>query len=498
MLSLRPYQNESIFHLRAGFANKHKRQVLTLPTGAGKTVVFCEMVRMAFEKGTRTIILTDRTELFKQTIKSLDRVGVSVEEISPNRKYVYEHATIYLGMVETLKRRKHLDLDPELIIIDEAHKGNFTSIIEQFPNARIIGATATPEGKHFFKYYTNIVQNIDVPDLVASGYLVNCKGYQMQDDVSDLDSKAGEYTDHSLLQHYDKPKLYAGVIEWWRKYANQKKTICFNVNIEHTIKTHEAFLNAGISSEYVTSKTPKEERDRILAAFTAGHFQVLNNCGILTTGYDEPTIQCVIMNRATKSLPLYLQCVGRGSRVLPGVIDGISTDEERISAIAASAKPSFIFLDFGMNHDRLGLWNEPRLWKLNPPREKKDSIAPVKACGNEECGCLVAVSATICSFCGYKFPVKESTLLEGVMVEVTPKVPEGLRGKNISDLDIDQLLELEKSKKYKPSFIWRVIRSMGEEGIKYYAKIKGYKNGWIQRQIDDMDNCEFTDYRLTN
>lgn len=497
MISLRPYQSESIFHLRAGFAAKHQRQVLTLPTGAGKTVVFCEMARMAFEKGTVTLILTDRTELFKQTIKSLTRIGVSVEEISPNKTYIYEGATIYLGMVETLKRRKNLAIEPELIIIDESHKGNFTSILERFPKAKVIGATATPVGKHFFEWYQNIVQVIDVPDLVASGYLVKCKAYQMEDDFSDLQTKAGEFTDYSLLAHYDKPKLYDGVIDWWRKYAEGKKTICFNVNIEHTIKTHETFIAAGISSEYVTSKTPKEERDRILAAFSAGHFSVLNNCGILTTGYDEPTIECVILNRATKSLPLFLQCIGRGSRTLKGVIDNCKTDDERLSAIAASAKPNFITLDFGMNHDRLGMWNEPRLWKLKEPREKQESAAPVKTCGNKECGCLVPISIMQCGFCGYIFPAKVAELKQGVMVEVTPKVPDGLKGKHISDLSIDQLFELETSKAYKSTFIWRVIRSMGEDAIKTYAALKEYKSGWIKRQIEDMGNSEYTDYRLT-
>lgn len=496
MISLRPYQLESIVHLRHGFANKHQRQVLTLPTGAGKTVVFCEMARMAFEKGTVTLILTDRTELFKQTIKSLTRIGVSVEEIGPNRTYIYEGATIYLGMVETLKRRKMLNINPELIIIDESHKGNFTSILERYPKAKVIGATATPQGNHFFKYYQNIVQIIDVPDLVAKGYLVSCKAYQMVDDFSDLQTKAGEFTDNSLLAHYDKPKLYSGVISWWKKYAKGLKTICFNVNIEHTIKTHQSFIAAGISSEYVTSKTPKEERDRILAAFSAGHFSVLNNCGILTTGYDEPTIECVVMNRATKSLPLFLQCIGRGSRTLKGVIDNCTTDEERLSAIAKSAKPSFIVLDFGMNHDRHGMWNEPRLWKLKQPREKQESAAPVKTCQNEECGCLVPISAVKCSFCGYEFPIKASSLAEGVMVEVTPKVPDNLKGRHVSDLSISELFELEESKKYKASFIWRVIRSMGKPAIEEYAQKKNYKSGWVKRQVDAMGDSEFTDYKL--
>jgi len=481
MINLRPYQSESILQLRQGFANKHQRQVLCLPTGAGKTVVFSEMVRLAAEKGTVTIVLTDRTELFKQTLASLGKIGISVEEISPNKKNTYLHATVYLAMVETIKRRSDVInlLQPALIIVDEAHKGNFTRILDLFHNARVIGATATPEGKHFYKYYQNIIQNIDIPELVEQGFLVDCKAYQMQDDFSDLTVKAGEFTDASLLGHFDKPKLYDGVITEWNKVAFGLKTICFNVNIQHTINTHNAFITAGISSEYITSKTPKLDRERILSAYKSGAFLVLNNCGILTTGYDEPSIECVIMNRATKSLPLFLQCFGRGSRLYPN-------------------KTKFIGLDFGMNHDRFGMWNEAREWKLKPPKEKKESVAPVKECGNIECGCLCAVSARFCKYCGYVFPVKESTPNEGVLVEVKAKIPSELIGKKISELTLSELMELEFSKKYKPSFIWRVVRSFGEDAIKEYARLKKFKYGWIQRQISDIDNCEFTDYKIKN
>lgn len=498
MINLRPYQNESIIQLRHGFANKYQRQVLCLPTGAGKTVVFSEMVRMAAERGTVTIVLTDRTELFKQTVKSLSRIGVAVEEISPNKKNTFLGATIYLAMVETIKRRSDVInlLRPQLIIADEAHKGNFTRILDLFPDARVIGATATPEGKHFFKYYQNIVQNVDIPDLIEQGFLVDYMAYQMEDDFSDLEVKAGEFTDASNFSHFDKPTLYDGVIKEWNRLAKGLKTICFNVNIAHTINTHNAFLQAGISSEYITSKTTKEERERILNAFKNGAFTVLNNCGILTTGYDEPTIQCVIMNRATKSLPLFLQCFGRGSRILEGVIDGLKTDEERLSSISLSDKPSFIGLDFGMNHNRHGMWNEAREWKLKKPKEKKESITPVKECKNEECGCLNPVSARICKYCGTPFPLKEKSLLEGIMVEVSPRAPDEIIGRKISSLSISELLLLEASKKYKSSFIWRVVRSHGEEAIKEYADIKGYKSGWLKRQIQELDNCEYTDYKI--
>ena len=474
-ISLRKYQSESIDLLREGFRAGYQRQVLCLPTGAGKTVVFSEMVRAAAEKATTTLVLTDRTELFKQTISALGRAGVVVEEIRPGKNNIYTEARIYLGMVETLKRRKYLQIKPQLIILDEAHKGSFNSIIDQFPLAKVIGATATPEGKHFFGTYQNIVQNIDIPELIELGFLSPCKAYQMEDDISDLQVKAGEYTDQSLMIHFDKPKLYSGVIENWQKFAPNTKTICFNVNIEHTMKMNQAFLDAGISSEYITSKTPKAERERILNGFKTGAFLVLNNCGILTTGYDEPSIETVVMNRATKSLPLFLQCAGRGSRIYPG-------------------KDRFTLLDFGMNHDRHGMWDEARTWKIKKPKEKIDGIVAVKTCKNEDCGCLLPVSTRVCKYCGYEFPIKEAEEQNGIMVEVKPKPPTALIGMKISDLTIQDLLDLEKSKSYKPSFIWRVVRSMGVEAIDQYGQLKGYSRGWSYRQKLDIENSNFTDY----
>lgn len=475
-MELRTYQKNSILQLRDGFKT-NKRQVLCLPTGAGKTVVFSEMVRLAFEKGTKTIVLTDRTELFKQTLRSLSNFGIAVEEIKPSKKNIYTEAKIFLAMVETVSRRKSIlsQIYPTLIIIDEAHKGNFNKIIDIYPDARVIGATATPVGKHFFKYYTNIVQNIDVPELVGSGFLSPCRPYQMVDDFSDLETKRGEFTDFSLYAHFDKPVIYDGVIDQWKKYALGKKTIVFNVNIDHTEKTTQRFLKEGIPSECITSKTPAKERERILNAFSSGAFPVLNNCGILTTGYDEPSIECVVVNRATKSLPLWLQMCGRGSRVF--------TD-----------KNEFILLDFGGNHDRHGLWNEPREWSLKPPKKKKDAVAPVKSC--PKCEAMLHASIMTCNFCGYIFPKKEGENKDGKMVEVMPYVPLEFSGLRISELNIDDLIKLQRAKKYKPSFIWRVMRSRGEEALNIYAKKMGYTNGWVYRQTKDLHDSNFTDYKL--
>lgn len=478
---LRPYQNEAISLIRDGFKNGHKRIVLCLPTGAGKTVVFSEMVRLSAERGTRTVVLTNRTELFKQTFKSLSRINVPVQMIAAGERKFSPLATVTVAMVETLARRQHVlnELHPELIIIDEAHIGSFNKIIDAFPNARFIGATATPVGKHFHKYYTHMVANIDIPELVQQDYLVPCKAFQMQDDISDLETDStGEYTEKSQFKHFNKSKLFDGVVKEYKTRCLGKKAIVFNVNIEHAENMTKAFKDAGIPSYCLTSNTSPEERNRILQGFKDGLFPVLNNANILTTGFDEPSIEVVIMNRATKSLPLFLQCCGRGSRLHPG-------------------KTHFTVLDFGMNHTEHGLWQEPRNWSIAPPKKKRAGVvkeAPIKKC--QQCEAINPATARTCAYCGFDFPVNDKELPTGIMVELQPKVPNHIVGKRAGELELEQLKELQLSKKYKPTYVWRIVRSKGQDAIMQYAQMMGYKRGWIERQVKDIENSNYSNYIL--
>ena len=115
-------------------------------------------------------------------------------------------------MVETVERRlkKGFAIEPALIIIDEAHFGNFTKLIEHWKDAYIIGATATPVGKHFYKYYTNLVETITINELIQLGFLCNYRAFQMQDDFSDVKVSKGEFEEGSLFTHFDKAELYSG------------------------------------------------------------------------------------------------------------------------------------------------------------------------------------------------------------------------------------------------------------------------------------------------
>ena len=461
-MELRPYQKEAITALKSGFAKGYLRQVLVMPTGAGKTATFSEIVALASAKRTNVVVLTDRIELFNQTYKAINRAGITVPQVE---------------MVETynnkIKKGKITD-PPQLIIADECHKQNFTKVLNAFPFARVLGITATPIGKHFYLLYQNIVQTVDIPELVADGYLSPCKGFQMQDDLSDLKiGRNGDFTEESQYQHFSSARLFSGVIEEYKKRGHGS-TVVFNCNIKHAEEMTAAFNREGITSECITSHTPKAERERILAAFEAGLFPVLNNCGILTTGWDCPRVETIIMNRATTSLPLWLQCCGRGSRIYPN-------------------KTHFTVLDFGMNFNRHGLWHEPREWKLEPPKKKKkgQDVAPIKEC--PECNEILAASVRNCP-CGYEFPRDAKELKQGTMVEVASI--DHLNGKKVSELDLGDLKSLQERKVYKASYIWRIVRSRGVGAIKNYALLCGYSPGWVWKQTQDLHNSQFNDYRI--
>lgn len=481
MLELRHYQHAAVQQLSESFL-EHLRVIFRLDTGGGKTVVFSEIAFRAVKKNKTVLILTDRTELFKQASNSIQRLNIPICKINPDNREIYPEAKLFVGMVETVARRLELlkDIKLDLIIIDEAHKGNFFKILDAFPNVMTIGATATPINKRLHKYYTKIVDVISISELIQEGFLAPCKPYQMQDDFSDVkvEKNGEEFNGESLFQHFNKSKLYEGVVENYLAKLHGKKTIIFNVNIEHSDTMARAFCAAGIQSHSITSKTSEAERKYLLEAFSRGDFLVLNNCGILTTGYDEPSIEAVIVNRATLSLALWLQMLGRGSRPYKN-------------------KPYFIVLDFGMNHDRHGLWDEVREWSLDPPKKKKKGLgaAPVKIC--KGCEAMISAVAKKCQFCGYEYDVSNLSFKNGVLVEVKPRIPVDLTERNIADLNVQELAELQKTKLHTAQMIWRVVRSKGEEAVKEYAKVMDYGTGWAHRQIEEVKKAKEAGIEIT-
>jgi len=487
-MKLRPYQQAALPLLRTSMKD-NKRTVYVLPTGGGKTVIFSELIRVAVEKNSRVLAITDRIELFKQTFDSIASAEIMMcpQVVHAKSKMFDKRAPCTVAMVETLARRIAKGVlegyNPDLIIIDECHKGNFTKIMDAFPETKVIGFTATPIGKHLYIYYTDLVHHIDIPELIELGFLLPCKAFQMQDDFDDVKITRGEFDEVQLFDHFNKSKLYSGVVEEYQKQCPGMKTLVFNVNIEHAHNMNDEFNKVGIRSEVITSKTKTSERERILKDFTAGKFMVLNNCSILTTGYDEPSIEVIIVNR------VWLQMNGRGSRPYENPVTGIKLN-------------NFVCLDFGMNHNRHGLWSEEREWVLEAPKKrKKKDVAPVKAC--PECDAMLPASARKCNFCGYIFPIKTDEERNGVLVEIKSGLPPGFAGRKVSELNEEELIKVQSVKKISSPLTWRIVRSKGEDSIVEYARLKGYKNGWVRRQLEQLEQetadggeVGFSDYEL--
>ena len=480
MSTLRDYQQVQIKLIRESFSKGNKRIILCSPTGSGKSLVMAEMVRLSYEKGKRTIILTHRKELFKSTLQHISNQNIPCAELSAGSNIPMGDWKNLITMEKTLWNRIKKDpktiLIPDLIIADEMHFNNFTKIINHFDNSFIIGFTATPKGKHISKLYTDIIDNVDIPKLIASGYLTPCKPFMMKDPegFDKIKKKGDDFDTSALFNHYNKANPYQGVLDEYLSRCKGMKGMIFCVNVEHTIKTWEIFKQSGVNAFLCHSKMSDGERDYNVREFESSNDGVMINCGILTTGYSHDPIRFIFVDRATTSLPLWLQMQGRGSRKHKG-------------------KDYFIVCDFGDNHTRLGLWNQPRQWSLSPPkRNARIQAAAIKTCPS--CGAMLAAASRKCEFCNYEFPKPTHDLLDGVMVECDTNIPLGLPGKRISELSLTDIANLQRTKKYKASYCWRIVRARGSEAIREYAKLMDYKNGWVFSQNLKMDDSKFSDY----
>lgn len=485
MVKLREPQEKVIGSLRTAMSKGNRKVVLCAPTGFGKTFCFSYMVSEHVKRGGKALILTDRLELLRQTGGSFESFGLNPEYITAGSAPDLSKSCV-VAMAETFHRRvkKYGNFISSLtfVVIDEAHKTFADKIIPHLPDGCfVIGATATPyrKGKGqkgMNEFYDDIVQSIDTPELIDLGFLSKPNYFGVDIDLSDVKKVAGEFDVKSMQKQYEKLKTFNGVIDNYLRLTPNKKAIVFSAGIDNSKQLADEMDKRGIPSMHLDSNMSKSERDLVLNWFNSTPNGVLLNVGIATTGFDQPDIEVVILYRATTSLPLYLQMVGRGSR---------TTD----------TKSEFTILDFGNNVKRFGFWDDPREWGLAKEGSGAVGLAPVKTC--PKCQSLLQATINICGFCGYVFPKKKEETTEDVaLTEIKSKVPDRLVGRRISDLNVLELSDLQDSGAYKPQFIWRVIRSQGREALSQYAQMRGYSTGWIYRQERELGNSNFSNYKL--
>jgi superfamily II DNA or RNA helicase len=297
-----------------------------MPTGTGKTVAF---TTLAARMNCQTLVVVHRDELVRQTLRTFGACwpGAVVGVVQADRnEWLGRHAVV--GMVQSLRTRLH-QFSPDhfgLVVVDEAHHApadSYRMVTDHFQPHFLLGCTATPDrldGQGLDDLFGEKPLYVyELCQAIKDGHLVRIKQYAIETQVS-LDgvaNRGGDFAPEAL----GKAVLQAGrtraAVEALAEFAYDRKTIAFCVNLEHVEQMQEALLDSGFSAEPITGRMPMGERRRILEDYAAGRFQVLVNCEIATEGFDEPSINCVLMARPTQSRGLYQQMLGRGLRLCP-------------------------------------------------------------------------------------------------------------------------------------------------------------------------------------
>jgi DNA repair protein RadD len=392
-MQLRSYQERAIDDLRNAYQSGSRAPLMVLPTGGGKTCIIATISANAAARDRRVLIMVHRRELIHQASSKLNWVGLQhgiiAAGIPPS-----DHA-VQIASVQTLARRLgRIDLQPSLIIIDEAHHataGQWARILDHWPDAYRLGVTATPcrlDGCGLRSVFDSLVLGPSVADLIFAGYLSPARIYAppVVADLQGIRSRGGDYANDQAAAAMDRPTVTGDAIAHYQRLAAGQQAIAFCCNVNHAVSVCDAFKTAGISSELLLGNTT--DREQVVADFAAHRIRVLVTVDVVSEGFDVPAASCAILLRPTQSLGLYLQQVGRVLRPAPG-------------------KDAALILDHVGNVTRHGFPDDPRKWSLAEGivRGGRGTAAPsVRTCPE----CFAAFKpAPICPMCGAQcVPIK--------------------------------------------------------------------------------------------
>lgn len=325
-----------------------------LPTGGGKTVIFSEIVRQYLKHHKKKVlVMTHRIELCRQTSGMLTEFGVENKVVNSKANLDdQDQYSCFVAMVETLNNRLNedkLDIsDIGLVIIDEAHYNSFTKLFKFFEKSFILGVTATPLSSNIKlpmkDNYDELIVGESIESLISNEFLAQAEIYSYNVGLTSLVVGAnGDYTVKSSEDLYTNNDMLSKLIIAYEERSKGKKTLIFNNGINTSLHVYDTFRRAGYPVAHLDNTNSKKERRQILKWFKKTPDAILTSVSILTTGFDEPTVDSIILNRATKSLTLYYQMIGRGSRILKN-------------------KNSFTVIDLGNNLHRFGPWGADLDW----------------------------------------------------------------------------------------------------------------------------------------
>jgi superfamily II DNA or RNA helicase len=353
------YQLEGETAVHASHAT-NKSTLVVAATGTGKSVLFSRVALKYTTSYKRVLCLAHRKELVQQNAATLQWVTGEPVDIEMAEEWAGNRSRVVSASVQTMSQPRRLERwDPghfDLIIADEAHhflSPTFKRILDHF-TGKVLGVTATPDRgdeKALGRVFGDVAYVFDIVNGIEQGYLVPIRGRSVtiQDiDISHISKTQGDLAagelDNEMVRHVE------SIINKTLELEPNRRGIWFWPGVQSAELAADRInaIRPG-SCGFICGDTPKEERDRILQDFKSGKLQHLSNCAIFVEGTDIPTADMIVMGRPTLSRAFYAQCIGRGLRVLAGLVDYIHGKEgadARRALVAASAKSHCVVIDF--------------------------------------------------------------------------------------------------------------------------------------------------------
>jgi ATP-dependent helicase IRC3 len=350
-LALREYQIEAIDRTLAAAKRGVRKQLGVAATGLGKTIVFASLAR---QMQCRTLVLAHRDELVSQAVDKIQgqwpEAHVGVVKAAQNEV----GADVVVASVQTLARSNRLgqlllgSLEPfGLVIVDEAHHARAETYQEilrvlgagEVGGPLLLGVTATPDrgdGKGLDDVFQEVTWTYDILWGIRSGFLCDVRGRRVTIDTLDLKGvrvRQGDYAEGEVGDRMMDAGAPEAIARAWMEHASDRRTLVFCPTVETAEATAAELVALGVPAGMVSAKTPLEERRQLLRDFSTGRVQVVCNCMVLTEGFDEPRVDCVVVARPTKSRALYTQMVGRGTRRHPDKADLLVLDVVGVSDV---------------------------------------------------------------------------------------------------------------------------------------------------------------------
>lgn len=493
-ITLRPYQNDGVSDIRNAYIRGRRAPMYVLPTGGGKTVLFCYVSQKTVQNNKKVLILVHRIELLRQTQEAITKLtgmqcGLINANYTPNLR-----APIQVASVQTLIARMDLIekyFRPDLIVIDECHHataGSWRKIIDANPHAHLLGVTATPcrsdgngLGIESGGYFDELILGPSPSWLMDEGYLVRAKvfGARTEIDLSDVDMIGGDYQKKQLASKMDKPTITGDAVEHYRKVSDGAPAIAFCVSVEHAEHVAEQFRLAGYRSEHADGKLSDEERQRRLGGLADGSVQVLATCDLVSEGTDIPNVVTSLELRPTASTGLNIQQRGRVLRPNYHKAFDLSTRNGRLDAIAASDKPWANILDHVGNWRVHGFPDDDREWSLEGSKKRgkaglKDEQQKINF-KIRQCPACYAIHeyADNCPECHYVYPADQASppkQVDGELRELTKEDKKAIQRQARVEVAMartfEDLLFIQKKRGYKANWAQHVWMARGRKELK--------------------------------